>query len=174
VSHWLHSLLHWLQWGTVPAWIAAVVSIWSAHKSRRSRRKSEAAELEAREQAKLATEAAQNAVAAQKQIAGETKRLADVAQQRFEDAERRPWDIKRDEGYGIYRLINKRDTPKYDVRLSGDRIYPNRPNRFRSIDGGGSVSIYLQDSGVVNRKVRVTWLPEEDYTGERWPQELEP
>jgi hypothetical protein len=165
---------HWLQWGTVPAWIAAVVSIWSAHKSRRSRRKSEAAELEAREQARLATEAAQNAVAAQKQIAGETKRLADVAQQRFEDAERRPWDIKRDEGYGIYRLVNKRDTPKYDVRLSGDRIYPNRPNHFRSIDGGGSVSIYLRDSGVVNRKVRVTWLPEQDYTGERWPQELEP
>jgi hypothetical protein len=119
VSHWLHSLLHWLQWGTVPAWIAAVVSIWSAHKSRRSRRKSEAAELEAREQAKLATEAAQNAVAAQKQIAGETKRLADVAQQRFEDAERSPWDIKRDPG--AKSLDETHETVRRANRMAGSR-----------------------------------------------------
>jgi multidrug efflux pump subunit AcrA (membrane-fusion protein) len=188
VPHWLHSLLHWLQWGTVPAWIAAVVSVWSADKSRRSRRKSEAAELEAKEQARLAIEAAEDAVAAQKQIAGETKRLADVAEQRLDvaeqqldvaeqqldAAERYPWDIKPDGGYGCYRLINKRDTPKYDIYVSGDRTFPNRINHFRSIDGAGTRAIYLQDSGVVNRKVRVRWRPTKDYSGELWPQDLEP
>ena len=109
------------------------------------------------------------------------ERSADVDEQRLQldqdkatAAERYPWDIKPDGGYGCYRLINKRDTAKHDIYLSGDRIYPNRPNHFRSIDGGGSVSIYLQDSGVVNRKVKVTWSPTQDYTGERWKQLLEP
>jgi hypothetical protein len=189
VPHWLHSLLHWLQWGTVPAWIAAVVAVWSAFKSRQSRQKSEAAEAkseaaeaEAREQAKLATEAAQDAVAAQERSAAAQERSVDVDETRLQldqdkadAAERYPWDIQPDGGYGSYRLINKTDKRKYDIFLSGGRVIPGRTNQFRTIDGNSSRTIYLLDAAqVVNRKVKVTWRPTPDHSGERWPQELEP
>jgi hypothetical protein len=167
VPHWLHSLLHWLQWGTVPAWIAALVSGLSAYYSWRSQRK-------AGEQANRATDAAVDAVRAQKEIAGETKRLADITEQRFDAAEQSPWDIQPDGGSGRYRIINKRDTPKYEVYLSGDRVIPGRTNDFRFIDRGESKSIYLQDSGVVNRTVTVSWHPTSDHSGERLRQRLEP
>jgi hypothetical protein len=149
VPHWVHSLLYWLSvhWGdVVPAWLAVIVAGVFGWVSWRSSRRSKAAEEAAKQQANRATEAAEKAVAAQKQIAGETKRLADVAEQQVDAKERRPWDIKPDGGYGYYRLINKRDTPKYDVYLSGDRVMGK--NHFRTIDGGGSKPVVLLDTGV--------------------------
>lgn len=82
VPHWLHSLLHWLHWGDVPAYLGAGVSIWFGILSRRSSRRSKTAELEAKQQAEHATKAAQEATAAQKAIAGETKRMADAMEER--------------------------------------------------------------------------------------------
>jgi len=143
VPHWLHSLLPWLQWGTVPAWIAAVVAAWSAYKSRRSRRESEAAEVAAKEQADLATKAAQDAAETATRSADAAERSAtahetqaQLLQDEADAAERSPWRIEHHGGMD-YRLRNRTNTPKYDVTVTGQPA-GRPPGVFRPGGGGGN------------------------------------
>jgi biopolymer transport protein ExbB/TolQ len=109
VLSWLHPLVHWLQWGSVPAWVAAGISIWQARQARKASRRSKKAELEAKQHA-------ENALAAQQQIAEETKRLAGsierqthLGEQEAAAAEHAPWQIEqRKRGLSVaYYLVNK-------------------------------------------------------------------
>jgi len=81
---------------------------------------SEEAEAAADLQAERATKAAEDAVAAQGQIATETKRLADATERKWEAADENPWQIDRDGG--VDRLRNLTATTKYQVRLRGGLV----------------------------------------------------
>ncbi|ORC02201.1 hypothetical protein [Mycobacterium persicum] len=188
MPHWLHSLLHWLQWGTVPAWIAAVVAVWSAYKSRRSRRKSEAAEVAAKEQAERATKAAQDAAAAATRSAEAAERSAtahetqaQLMQNEADAAERSPWRLEHHGGMD-YRLRNLTNTRKYDVAVTGEPV--RRPaGVFRPGGGGGDQSDVVDGGETVeldlfvamqtrDRRVTVSWRPTPDYTGDPWTQRI--
>lgn len=102
-----------------------MVAAWSAYKSRRSRRKSEAAEVAAKEQADIATKAAQDAAAAATRSADAAERSAtahetqaQLMQDEADAAERSPWRTEHHGGMD-YRLRNRTNTPKYDVAVTG-------------------------------------------------------
>jgi hypothetical protein len=185
VPHWVHSLLCWLSahWGdVVPAWLGVAVAAFFGVLSWRLWLRSKA-------EADRATKAAEDAVAAANRLADAAERSATadetqarLAQDQADAAERNPWEIKPAAvtrwggGEPNYRLINKRDTPKYEVYLSGDRVLRGAsPSHFRRIDGNVSVPVTLKDAAnVVNKTVVVSWHPTPDHTGESWKQRIEP
>jgi hypothetical protein len=161
VPHWLDSLSHSLHWGDVPAYLGAVVSALFGFLSWRSSRRSKAAEREAKQHA-------DDALAAQKQTAEETKRLA-TAQERqtrlaeleAEAAERAPWRIehRRD----IPHRVNKTFTPKYGVSVDG-AVRPGPGNSWDVIQGGGSQALDVLPplAQMTNRPIIVQWHLKED------------
>jgi hypothetical protein len=96
VPPWLHTVAHWLQWGTVPAWVAAAISIWQANRSAKASRSSQAAEQEA----KLTAQAAEDEMA-------------------WRIHWYQPMEWGGTKNTGRYSLVNKSKTPKYDVSVTG-------------------------------------------------------
>lgn len=181
VPHWLHSLFHWLtlHWGdAVPAWLAVIVAAAFGYLSWRSSRRSKDAERTATEQAKLAIKAAEEATAAQKQIAEDTTRFADatvrhteLVQEAATAAERYPWQIQRRDS-ADWLLHCRTDTTKYDVTLSGGPTM-GHDNHFDVFYGRGLKAVDLFVTSDPDRTVVVSWRPTPDYTGEAWTQPID-
>ena len=135
VPHWLCSLLHWLSlhWGdVVPAWLAVLVAAFFGYLSWRASRRSKDAEKAAKMQADRATTAAEDAVRAQKEIAGETRRIADAMQESSDAAEQKPWGIVKG-SHDRHRLVNTTATPKYHVSLRGNPVRGRRAQPLRCV-----------------------------------------
>jgi type II secretory pathway pseudopilin PulG len=106
--------------GNVPAWIAAGISAAFGFLSWRSSRRSKKAQ-------EAADKAAANVLAAQREIAAGTKRLADATEREWEAADEKPWTIERN-NLGA-RLRNLTATPKY---RRADATSPGVGSRGRS------------------------------------------
>jgi hypothetical protein len=161
--HWLHSLhfgwLHSLHFGDVPAYLSAAIAVFFGVVSLRSSRRSKKAEKAATNQAVKATEAAQDAAAAQRQIAEDTRRFATaqethtaLLQDAAEQAERFPWDIHRQGDSMDFRLVNRTNTRKYQVVVTGEpagrpagvfRMGGGGDNQFDFVDGRETVELDL-------------------------------
>jgi hypothetical protein len=178
VPHWLCSLLHWLslhRGDVVPAWLAVLVAAFFGCLSWRASRRSKDAENAAKKQADRATTAAEDAVRAQQEIAGETRRMADTMQERSNAAEQKPWRIVKGSS-GVHRLINTTATPKYHVSLRGNPVRAGESNRFGAFDGNSERAIFLLESWrtLPSWTVTVSWHITQDQSSPALRQEIEP
>jgi hypothetical protein len=178
VPHWLHSLLHWLSlhWGdVVPVWVAVLVAAFFGYLSWRASRRSKDAENAAKMQADRATTAAENAVCAQKEIAEETRRIADAIQESSDAAEQKPWRIVKGL-HDRHRLVNTTATAKYHVSLRGNPVRVDERNRFGVFDGNGAHTIYLLEAWrtLPNWTITVSWHVTQDQSSPARRQEVEP
>jgi hypothetical protein len=166
LTHWLHSL----NWGDVPAWVAAVVAVIFGVLSWRSARKSKAE----RKQAERATKAAERyAAAAERSAAVEEKQL-ELAQKDADAAERYPWYIER-RSDGDFLLHTRTDTPKYNVDVTGDpaNAAEDGSNHFEIVHGRSPVALDLYITAQSDDTVVVSWHPTPDHTGEAWTQPID-
>ena len=157
-----------MQWGDVPAWVAAAVAVIFGVQSWWSSRRSRKAEAAAKDQADRATAAAEKAAAAEAETAQATTRVADVVEQRVTGAERKPWRIEKGgRGEFDYYLVNLTATPKYDVTLSGEPVrHAGGDDHFSEIDGDGRVSIdVVTFAQTLDYTITISWYPTEDRTG---------
>jgi hypothetical protein len=156
--------------------LAAACSALFGYKSYRASKRAKGAEDEAKEQARRATKAAEDAVAAQSEIAAGINRLGDDRARQREDEERAPWrldKLARDD----YRLVNLRPTSKYRVRLQGQPVRPDSRNYFAEISGNGSVNVDLYirpESQFPDPTIKVSWHPTSDHSGPGLEQRLQP
>jgi hypothetical protein len=155
-----------------PAWVAAGVSAifgiqswWSSWPSNQAR---EAAD----QQAKRATKAAENAVAAQDQIAAEAKRLADATERKRMPPRRTPGESR---GTRTDRLRKLTATTKYNVRLRGDPVRVDGRSFFYEIAGNDSPDVDLMEPWrvLVNMTVTVSWYPRKEKVGEPNRQQIQ-
>lgn len=195
-------MLHWLSlhWGdVVPAWLAVVVAAifgvqaWcSSRQSKTARDAARSAEAEAKaqaERAERATKAAEEAAAAAGQAVVELRRSAAaqethtaLVQSAAQQAERVPWDIRRMGDSMDFRLVNRTNTPKYAVVVSGEpagrragvfRMGGGADNQFEVVDGRQTVELDLFVAmQTQDRSVTVSWSPTQDYTGDPWTQRI--
>jgi hypothetical protein len=147
VMHWLHSL----HFGDVPAYLSAAIAVFFGIVSWRASRRSKQAEADAKDQATLAVEAAQDAAAAQRQIAEDTRRFATaqethtaLLQDAAEQAERFRWVIHREGDSVDFRLLNLTNTRKYQVVVTGEPA--GRPTGVFRMGGGDNNSISSMDA----------------------------
>jgi len=164
--------------GIVSAWVAAGISAIFAIQSWRSSRRSREAREAADQQAQRATEAAEKAVAAQGEIAAETKRVADATEQKSDAAEsdaseESPWQIERDVKGD--RLRNLSATTKYHVHLRGGPVRLDRQNFFYEIAGNNSAVVNLLEPWRVlaDKTVIVSWHQTNETTGEPKQQRIQ-
>jgi hypothetical protein len=177
VPHWLCSLLHWLSlhWGdVVPAWLAVLVAAFFGYLSWRASRRSKDAANAAKVQADRATTAAEDAIRAQQEIAGETRRIADTMQESSNAAEQKPWRIVKGSSGG-HRLINTTATPKYHVSLRGSPVRVDERNRFRVVDGNSARTIFLLEHWwtLPSWTITVSWHVTQDQSSPALRQEIE-
>ena len=200
MPHWLHSLSHWLSvhWGdVVPAWLAVIVAAvfgclsWrSSRQSKTARDGAKTAEAEAKaqaERAERATMAAEEAAAAAGQAVVELQRSASaqeahtaLLQDQADATERFPWEI-RHMGDLDFRLVNRTNTRKYEVVVTGEPA-ARPPGVFRM--GGGDNQFDVVDGREIkpldlfvhlntqDRSVTVSWRPTTDHTGDPWTQRI--
>lgn len=190
---WVHSLLHWLSqhWGdVVPAWLAVLVAALFGVQSWRSSRRSEIAKVAAQAAESKATQAATAAAAAAARSADAAERLATaqeahlvLLQDAAEAQEQSPWRIHRVGDSMDFRLINRTNTRKYAVVVTGEPTV--RPpdvfipggggdNSFDVVDGNQTVRLGLFVSmQTADRSVMVNWNPTPDHNGEAWTQRIE-
>lgn len=152
-----------VEWGTLPAWVAAGLSLIFGILSWLSSRKSKAEGDEATAQAERAERAAD---AAQRR-ADAAERSADTAeaQERREaeataEAEADPWDLAPIRGSPNCYLINTTNTAKYDITVNGFKIH-NGPARFDMIGPGKRVEVSIMRIGHPDDSVEVAWYPQE-------------
>lgn len=185
LMHWLRSL----HYGDVPAYLSTAVAIVFGTLGWWSSRRSKKAEKAATNQAVKATEAAQDAAAAQRQIAEDTRRFATaqethtaLLQDAAEQAERFPWVIHRQGDSMDFRLLNLTNTRKYQVVVTGEpagrpagvfRMGGGGDNQFDFVDGRETVELDLFVAAqTIDRSVTVSWHPTQDHTGEPWTQRI--
>lgn len=174
--------MHVMQWGTVPAWVAAGVSLIFGILSWRSSRKSKSELNEATKQAERAERAA-GAAERQADAAERSASAAEAVEQREAEstdaAEADPWQLAPIPAAGdpdCY-LINKTRTPKYRVTVSGLKIH-NGPARFDVIGPGKREELSVMRFHHPDDSVEVTWHRRQDLsdspqtTRETIPSEL--
>jgi len=148
-----------VQWGAVPAWVAAGISLVFGILSWRSSRKSKSERDEATRQAERAERAAG---AAERQAdAAQRSAATDEAQERRETeqaeaAEADPWQLAPIRGHDDCHLINMTRTPKYRVTVSGFKI-DDSPARFDMIGPGKRVELSITRILHPDDSVEVTW-----------------
>ena len=54
MPHWVHTLAHWAQWGTVPAFLTIALTVWQVRSSWKEKREAKAAEEAAARAAQIA------------------------------------------------------------------------------------------------------------------------
>lgn len=163
-----------LDWGNVPAWVAAAVSGLFGLLSWRAARRSKKAEVVANAQADRASNAAEEAVAAQQVTAQETKRLADLMSNRATGAERKPWRVEKGRGDWEYYLVNATAQPKFDVTLDGDPIrMASGTDNLGEVDGHARVSMDVALFHGADYTVTISWYPTKDSNSEKFTQRTE-
>jgi len=169
--------------GSVPAWVAAGISAIFGIQSWLSSRRSKQAGDAAGRQAERACEAAEKAVAAQGEIAAETKRVAELSrtdpdanrhatERNWEAVEENPWQIVRDDEGD--RLCNLTATTKYHVRLRGGPARLDGQNFFYEIAGNDSAQVDLLEPWriLADKTVIVSWHSTNATTGEPKQQRI--
>ncbi|MDQ1493624.1 MAG: hypothetical protein QOG69_107, partial [Actinomycetota bacterium] len=170
-----------LDWGDVPAWTAAVISVifgvvsWrSSRKSKAEREQAERATAAAEQHAATAERATQaaerHANAAERSAAVDEKRLG-LVQKDADSAERYPWSVQR-RGSGDFMLHSRTDTSKYNVDISGDPAAGGE-NHFDELHGRGPFALDLFITAQSDDTIVVTWHPTPDHTGEAWTQRID-
>lgn len=155
-----------VQWGTIPAWVAAVISLIFGFVSWRSSRKSKAERDGAKKQADRAERAAD---AAERQAdAAERSAAAAEAQQRreakaAEEAEADPWQLDPIPGDPNCYLTNMTATPKYGVTVTGLKIH-NAPARFDVIGPGKRKELSIMRIGHPDDSVEIAWYQQQDHS----------
>ncbi|MBO0883007.1 MAG: hypothetical protein J2P17_22265 [Mycobacterium sp.] len=153
-----------MQWGTVPAWVAAGLSLVFGILSWRSSRKSRAERDDATRQAERAERFANSA---ERQAAAvERFAAAAEAQQRreieeAEEAEADPWQLEPIPGASGCYLINMAKTTMYDITVSGLKIHDS-PARFDRIGPGQREELSIMRFGHPDDSVEVTWRRRQD------------
>jgi hypothetical protein len=152
-----------VQWGTLPAWVAAGLSLIFGILSWLSSRKSKAERDEATAQADRAERAAD---AAKRQADAADRSAAAVEAQERRDAEATaeaeadPWDLAPIPGDPNCYLINTSKTAKYDITVNGFEIH-NGPARFDMIGPGERVELSIMRIMHPDDSVEVAWYPQE-------------
>lgn len=153
-----------MQWGTVPAWVAAGLSLTFGILSWRSSRKSREERDEAKRQADRAERAA-GAAERQADAAERSAAAVETQQQReaeeTEAAEVDPWLLEPIPGGPDCYLINRTKTPKYGVTATGLKIH-NSPARFDMIGPGKKVELSIMRILHPDDSVDVTWYRHQD------------
>jgi hypothetical protein len=169
-----------VQWGTVPAWVAATISVIFGIQSWRSSRKSKAEREEAARQA----QSAERAVSAAEDLVGEARRFAEagersasaqeaqarLAAEKVEAAEGSPWILEAIPGRDNCLLRNNTRTPKYHVNASGPAVHPGAGvggSTIREVEGGDAVEIYVLRAGQLDDRINVSWHRDKNRSGER-------
>ena len=190
VPNWLHSILHQIQLGNVPAWASAIIAGWGAWSAWRSSRKSKTAETEAKTQAERSVGAAERAAEAAQRQATLAEKHAAQAEQEAAALEAAPWNVYTRNGNDYY-LQNLDHTPKYQVSVSGTSTFPTdlvnwaleklpksweansrRSNKFDVVDEGSPKILRLLIDRFVDRQVVVSWYPTKDGTGDPLTQTI--
>jgi ATPase subunit of ABC transporter with duplicated ATPase domains len=156
-----------VQWGTVPAWVAAAISVIFGIQSWRSSRKSKTE----RDQATMQAQKAERAVSAVENLANEAQRSAEaaersataheaqasIASEQVAAEELKPWEFEPVRNSDKNILRNKTATPKYGVRIKGPAVAAQE-SHIGTVDGYGTAEfhtllrIWGHDPGVT-----VTW-----------------
>jgi hypothetical protein len=153
-----------VQWGNVPAWVAAGISLIFGILSWRSSRKSKSERDEATRQAERAERAA-GAAERQAEAAERSAATAEAQERReieeSEAAEADPWQLAPIRGADNCRLINTTRTPKYGVTVSGLKI-DNSPAQFDKIGPNKRVELSISRILHPDDSVEVTWHRRQD------------
>jgi hypothetical protein len=164
-----------VQWGTVPAWVAAAISVIFGIQSWRSSRKSKTEREEATrqaERAERAVSAAETAASAAERSAGALETQASIASEQVAAEELKPWVLEPVLGSDNTILRNRTATVKYGVRMEGTAV---RVSDIGTVDGYGAVEVdTLRRIWNRDRRVTVTWYWREDKsdTPLSWTAEL--
>jgi hypothetical protein len=159
-----------VQLGTVPAWVAAAISVIFGIQSWLSSRTSKAEREEAERQA----ERAERAVSAAEDLVGEARRSAEagersasaqeiqarLAAEKVEAEEGSPWILEAIPGRDNCLLRNNTRTPKYDVNASGPAVHPGAGvggSTIHEVEGGDAVEIYVLRAGGLDDRINVSW-----------------
>jgi hypothetical protein len=154
-----------VQWGTVPAWVAAVISLIFGFLSWWSSRKSKAE----RDEAKKHADRAERAAGAAERQAKAAERSANVAEaqqrrddQATEEAESDPWQLDPIPGRDNCYLTNRMRTPKYGVTVTGLKVL-NKPARFDVIGPGKREELSIMRIWHPDDSVEITWHQRQDH-----------
>jgi Flp pilus assembly protein TadB len=154
-----------VQWGNVPAWVAALISLIFGFLSWRSSRKSKAERDEATKQAERAERAA-GAAERQANAAERSATAAELQQQReteeTEAAEVDPWRLESIPGSPNCYLINTTKTAKYNVTVSGFKV---RSTQFRLVGPGNREEFSVMRIWHPDDSVEVKWQGDQDLSG---------
>ncbi|WP_322860111.1 hypothetical protein U8D42_12750 [Mycobacterium europaeum] len=166
------------EWISLGSFVAAAVSAFVAFlQARRAKASQDAAahyQARAEQNAERATQAAEEAATAQRQTATEAGRVAKaieeqnrVAEQRAEQAEGVPWQIRHREG-DLCDLWNITETTKFGVRIEGGGVL--QPKTVDRIDGRSSAEFFATRHMGASNDVLVTWYRRADLSDEprRW------
>lgn len=155
-----------MQWGTVPAWAAAVISLIFGILSWRSSRKSKAERDEAKRQADRAERAA-GAAERQADAAERSAAAAEAPQRReaeaADEAETDPWQLDPIPGDPDCYLTNTTKTPKYGVTVTGFKIH-NKPVQFDVIGPGKRKELSIMRIGHPDDTLEITWYRTPDHS----------
>lgn len=166
----------------IVAGVSASVAVAQARRAKVSKVAADHAQARAEQNAERATQAAEEAAAWERQSATAAKRVADAlveqnrrADEREEQAEGVPWEIKHHDG-DQYDLRNITNTTKWGGQISGLGV-AGGPVAFDRIDGRSSVRFLIAPFGAESDRVVVTWHRREDlsddaqqWTGNRPPK----
>jgi len=146
--------------------VATVWAAFTAWKSARRARKAEenAAQSLARSEmlSYHAGLAADNAAAAQRQLADAVVKRNQMTVERAQIAEDVSWAIEHSSG-SVHKLRNLSHSPKFGVKIDGPGVSTVRPPNVTSrIDGRSSVEFHAKTGYGVQRRVTVTWHNRED------------
>jgi hypothetical protein len=156
-----------VDWGNVPAWIAAVAAAFSvamAFLSWRSSRTSKTAKDDAETRAEEAKSAAQKAANAETRSAAAAERAAKVLEdqhqltvEQIDAAEGVPWRVEHRSG-SKWELWNDSDHPKFGVQISGPGPSRKRiPPQIDRIDGRSAVEFWGTTDYGAEMRVDVSW-----------------
>jgi hypothetical protein len=165
-----------VQWGTVPAWVAAGLSLIFGFLSWRSSRKSKSE----RDEAKSHADRSERAAGAAERQAAAAERSAGIAEaherrkaEETELAEADPWLLESIPGAPNCYLINRTKTPKYGVTVAGLKIH-NPPARFDVIGPGKREELSIMRLMHPDDSVEVTWHRRQDLSDPRTKSETIP
>jgi hypothetical protein len=148
-----------VQWGAVPAWVAAGLSLVFGVLSWRSSRKSKEERDEANRQADRAERAA-GAAERQADAAERSAAAVEAQQQReaeeTEAAEADPWQLDPIPNDPDCYLINTTTTTKYNVTVTGSTVH-NGPAQFDRIGPGKREEVSIMRIWPADETVEVTW-----------------
>lgn len=141
--------------------ISGASAIWAW----RSASSAKAAEQEAEDRAEAALKAERAAVAAQRDIAEQLKRVADTDDQHTAELDADPWSLEPIPGSGDCNLINRTHSAKYGVTVTGYKVHEG-PVHFERIGPGKSVEVGINRIWADENDVQITWHQRQDRSDE--------